>query len=70
MAGWKHPKTTQEKRESYGVEVDPDLKEHSVRIRGGRLPTNLPEDRDDKPIAAPDDRSWKRYRRMQYRPAA
>lgn len=55
MVMFRHPRTYQEKR-------------HAGRLtRGKRRPINLPDERDDRPVAARKDRCWKRFRKHQWR---
>ena len=55
MVIFRHPRTCQERR-------------HESRLtRAKRRGRALPDERDDKPVAARQDRCWKRFRKRQWR---
>ena len=55
---FRNPKTTQERRDAAALD--------SVAVRPSRNPANLPNAWDDIPKSV--HRTWKRYRKTQYRP--
>lgn len=63
----RRPKTTQERRAN-GKRNFLDWDEYRVPLRASRNFTNLVENRDDIFRAALRDRSWKKYRKTQWKP--
>jgi hypothetical protein len=57
--GWRHPKTTSERRQGYD-------EEHAPYIRGVRKPNRLVNAYDDIPVNERGEKSWKSKRKDQY----
>jgi hypothetical protein len=57
----RHPRTKQAKSVAVLDSVE------GVPPRGKRTAVNLPDAWDDKRVAARDDRSWKRFRKLKWR---
>lgn len=62
---YRHPKTTQEKRNVSYDAVDEDVDYHNVKIRTRRNSTNLPQLRDDRKRY--NQKSWKNQRQTQWK---
>ena len=67
MGWYRHPKTTQERRIN-GKRNIINYDDYEVNVRPSRNFANLVEYRDDIPKTNHYDRSWKRYRKTQYKP--
>jgi len=67
MGAYRSPKVVGQKRSDAILLVEEDAVKHSVRPRPSRGGHFLPTDRDDIAKANFGDRSWKRYRRSQYK---
>ena len=59
---YKCPKSTNEKRQYYACDDEPEIK-----IRARRNPRHLPDIWDDVCRRDVDNRNWKRFRRTQYK---
>jgi len=63
----RRPRTTQERREN-GKRNSIDFDGYKVKIRASRNMSNLVEAWDDINRSSSEDRSWKKFRKEQYRP--
>lgn len=63
--GWRHIKTTQERRASCAAEADEDVLTFRVKLRARRNAVNLVNAWDD--VARHVERNWKRHRRTQWK---
>lgn len=60
--GWlRHPRNKQAKSVAALDAVE------GIRPRGKRTVPNITDERDDQGVAAREDRSWKRFRKLKWR---
>ena len=62
---YRYPKTKQENVENHYFDIDSERKEYKIKIRKRRV--KLPTSWDDKARSDWRDRSWKRYRKHQWK---
>lgn len=62
-SSFRHPQTFQEKKAYY----DPDIAEYRIKIRGTRQAKHLPDVYWEMILQHNDQRSWKSYRKSQYK---
>jgi len=67
--GWlRHPKTTNEKRQWHALEFERSNSGYKVRARARRSWKRLVDTWDDIMNSSIDIKSWKRYRKNQWKP--
>lgn len=64
---WKHPRTTQEMREYYKLEVEKMDTGYPIHYRAKRTPHYLPTAWDDVIKSRWGNRCWKKFRQKQYK---
>ena len=64
---WRHPKTTQEKRAYYKLEVEETDTGYPIHYRARRSPPNLPQAWWDILHSDWHDHCWKNFRKTQYK---
>lgn len=65
---YKQPKTTAEKRDWDRTLFSISEAGYNVKLNKKRSPRNMPQAWDDYPRACYKDKSWKRFRKTQYKP--